>query len=154
MKMLPHTRSCFVCGESNATGLNLRFTVDETGVHSVFKPGAEHIGFSRTIHGGILATVLDEVMAWACIAQARQLSYCAEMNTRFLNVVRPGEVVLALGKVTENKRGRLFLTEAQLSLPDGTVLVTATGKYLPIKGEALEEMKADLVADSGDVSLG
>ncbi|MGV3755605.1 MAG: PaaI family thioesterase [Verrucomicrobiota bacterium] len=153
MKTLPHTRSCFVCGSQNPTGMNLRFTVDEAGVHTVFTACAAHVGFSRTIHGGILATVLDEIMAWACIAQGKQLAYAAEMTTRFLNVVRPGDEVFATAKIVENKRGKLFLAESELRSKDGTVLVTATGKYLPIKGTALEEMKSDLVADSGDMVL-
>lgn len=153
MKTLPHTRSCFVCGAQNPVGLKLRFTVDDAGVHTVFKPCAEHIGFSRTIHGGILATVLDEIMAWACIAQGKQLAYCAEMTTRFLNVVRPDEEVYALAKIVENKRGKLFFTEAELRSKDGTILATGSGKYLPIKGDALAEMKAELVADSGEIEL-
>lgn len=153
MKTLPHTRSCFVCGSQNPSGLNLRFTVDEAGVHTVFIPGTGHIGFSRTIHGGIIATLLDEIMAWACIAQGGQLAYCAELNTRFLNVARPGEPVFALGKIVENKRGKLFLAEGEVRSKDGIILATATGKYLPIKGDALAEMKADLVADSGDITL-
>jgi acyl-coenzyme A thioesterase PaaI-like protein len=96
---------------------------------------------------------LDEIMAWACIAQARELAYCAEMTTRFLNVVRPGDEVLACGRVVENKRGRLFMAEAELRLKDGTVLATGSGKYLPIRGDALQEMKADLEADPGDMEL-
>ncbi|HEY1174219.1 MAG TPA: PaaI family thioesterase [Verrucomicrobiae bacterium] len=153
MKTLPHTRCCFVCGSQNPVGMNLRFTVDDNGVHTVFTPCKEHVGFSRTIHGGILATVLDEIMAWACIAQGGQLAYCAEMTTRFLNVVRPGDEVFATAKIVENKRGKLFLAESELKTKDGTVLVIGTGKYLAIKGDALEEMKADLVADSGDIRL-
>lgn len=153
MKTLPHTRSCFVCGSQNPMGLNLRFTVDDAGVHTVFVPREEHIGFSHTVHGGILATLLDEIMAWACIAQGGQLAYAAEMTTRFLNVVRPGVEVFATAKIVENKRGRLFMAEAELRLKDGTILATGSGKYLPIKGDALEEMKADLESDPGDVAL-
>jgi acyl-coenzyme A thioesterase PaaI-like protein len=62
MRMLPHTRSCFVCGESNPAGLNLRFETDGRTVQTRFVPRAEHIGFRQTVHGGLTATLLDEIM--------------------------------------------------------------------------------------------
>src|SRR6185436_2207270 len=66
MKELPHTRSCFVCGESNSAGLNLRFETDGRIVQAHFVPRLEHVGFKATVHGGLIATVLDEIMVWAC----------------------------------------------------------------------------------------
>ena len=62
MKPLPHTHSCFVCGESNPLGLKLRFQTDGRLVHARFVPLPEHIGFKQTVHGGLIATVLDEIM--------------------------------------------------------------------------------------------
>ena len=69
MKPLPHTYSCFVCGESNAAGLKLRFETDGRIVRTRFHPRPEHAGFKGVVHGGIIATVLDEVMVWACAVQ-------------------------------------------------------------------------------------
>ncbi|PAW72220.1 MAG: hypothetical protein B9S33_22895, partial [Pedosphaera sp. Tous-C6FEB] len=74
MTHLPHTRSCFVCGESNAHGLKLRFTADGQRVHTWFTPRAEHIGFKGVTHGGILATVLDEIMVWAVAVSTRRFA--------------------------------------------------------------------------------
>ena len=54
MKTLPHTHSCFVCGESNASGLKLLFKTDGKIVHSRFTPREEHIGFKQVVHGGLL----------------------------------------------------------------------------------------------------
>src|SRR5512145_52366 len=65
MKELPHTYHCFVCGESNVRGLNLRFQTNGSEVEADYVPAAEHAGFSRTVHGGLLSTVLDEIMVWA-----------------------------------------------------------------------------------------
>jgi len=65
MRELPHTHSCFVCGDANAGGLKLRFETDGRIVRARFVPRAEHIGFKQTVHGGIIATVLDSVMGCA-----------------------------------------------------------------------------------------
>src|SRR3974390_3387866 len=69
MRTLPHTHSCFVCGESNVVGLKLRFQTDGRVVHGRFTPRAEHVGFREVIHGGIISTLLDEIMVWACVVQ-------------------------------------------------------------------------------------
>ena len=56
MKLLPHTRSCFVCGEANPAGLKLRFETDGRLVQTCFVPRPEHVGFRQTVHGGLVAT--------------------------------------------------------------------------------------------------
>lgn len=145
MRPLPHTRSCFVCGEANAAGLKLRLESDGSIVRTRFTPGAEHIGFKLVTHGGILATVLDELMAWACAVHAQRFAYCAEMTIRFVNTARPGEELIGTGELISNRRGRVFDAKADLRTHDGKVIASATGKYLPIKSADLEEMAADLV---------
>ena len=149
MKTLPHTRSCFVCGESNPAGLKLRFETDGRVVQTRFVPRAEHVGFRQTVHGGLTATLLDEIMVWACAVQTKRFAFCAELNVRFLNPVRPGEALIATGELVSNRRGKLFEAKAELRNQAGMALATATGKYLPIKQADLAEMVTDFVDDPG-----
>ena len=149
MKLLPHTRSCFVCGESNPAGLKLRFETDGRLVQSRFVPRAEHVGFRQTVHGGLTATLLDEIMVWACAVQTKRFAFCAELNVRFLNPVRPGEALFASGELVGNRRGKLFEAKAELRDKAGLVLATASGKYLPIKQAELADMMTDFVEDPG-----
>lgn len=145
VKTLPHTHSCFVCGESNPIGLNLRFETDGRVVETRFTPRANHVGFRQTVHGGIIATLLDEIMVWACAVQTRKFAFCAELNVRFVNPLRPGTEVLARGELVANRKDRIF--EAQASLVDSTglVLANATGKYLPVKAGSVLDMATDIV---------
>ena len=147
MKVLPHTHSCFVCGESNAIGLRLRFETDGRTVRTHFTPRPEHIGFKQTVHGGILATLLDEIMVWACVVQTRRFAYCAELTVRFLNPLRPGEEVMVTGELVENRREKIFVAKAEVKDASGKVLSAATGKYLPIKTADVTEMATDFVGD-------
>jgi uncharacterized protein (TIGR00369 family) len=149
MKLLPHTRSCFVCGESNPAGLNLRFETDGRIVQTRYVPRAEHVGFRQTVHGGLTATLLDEIMVWACAVQTKRFAFCAELNVRFLNPVRPGEALAASGELVSNRRGKLFEAKAELRDQAGVVLATATGKYLPIKQTEAAKMFTDFVEDPG-----
>jgi uncharacterized protein (TIGR00369 family) len=149
MKLLPHTRSCFVCGESNPAGLKLRFETDGRLVQTRFVPRVEHVGFRQTVHGGLTATLLDEIMVWACAVQTKRFAFCAELNVRFLSPVRPGEVLIASGELVSNRRGKLFEAKAELRNQAGLTLATATGKYLPIKQAEVAEMATDFVEDPG-----
>jgi uncharacterized protein (TIGR00369 family) len=145
MKALPHTHSCFVCGESNPIGLKLRFETDGRIVQTHFVPRPEHAGFRQTVHGGLVATLLDEIMVWACAVQTKRFAFCAELNIRFQNPLRPNETVLATAELVENRRGRIFHAKGELRNQDNTILATATGKYIPIKDDLAAEMAEDFV---------
>jgi uncharacterized protein (TIGR00369 family) len=147
MKELPHTHSCFVCGESNPIGLNLRFETDGLVVRARFTPRPEHIGFKQVVHGGLIATVLDEIMVWACLAQTKRFAYCAELTVRFQNPLRPGEETLATAELVTNRRDRIFEVKSELKDGVGKIFATATGKYIPVKTLELADMATDLVGD-------
>src|SRR5580692_2394272 len=148
MRELPHTRSCFVCGEANPAGLKIRFETDERIVQARFLPRPEHIGFKQTVHGGIIATVLDEIMVWACTVQTKRFAYCAEMNVRFLSPVRPGEEAFATGELVVNRRNKLFEAQGELRNAAGLLLASSTGKYLPTKPADQNGMLDDFVGDT------
>jgi acyl-coenzyme A thioesterase PaaI-like protein len=150
MRELPHTSGCFVCGESNASGMNLRFETDGNIVQAHFLPRADHVGFKQVIHGGILATLLDEIMVWGCAVRTRRFGYCAEMTVRFLQPVRPGVEILAIGELVADKRGRLFEARGELRSKEGLIFATSTGKYIPLKQAEEATMFADFVGDASE----
>lgn len=146
MLKLPHTRSCFVCGIHNPAGLRLDLETDGHGIRARFLPRPEHAGFVGVVHGGIIATVLDEVMAWACGVQARRFAFSAELTFRYMNPARVGGELVAFGEVVSNRRGRIFDTSSRIETADGLVVATGTGRYLPLPAElgaALQEDFAD-----------
>jgi uncharacterized protein (TIGR00369 family) len=145
MRALPHSHSCFVCGDSNPIGLKLQLQTDGRIVQSQFVLGTELVGFMHTMHGGIVGTLLDEAMAWACAVQARKFAYCAELTVRFLHPVRPGEKLTLEGSLVANRRDKIFEAKAELRAEAGKVLATATGKYLPIKASEAKDLSTDLV---------
>lgn len=149
MRSLPRTHSCFVCGKSNPVGLKLRSETDGRVVRARFVPGAEHVGFKETVHGGLIATLLDEVMVWACAVQTRQFSFCAELTVRFLKPVRPNQAFVATAELVANRRNRIFEAKAELRDDSGTAFASASGKYLPVKDADAKEMASDFADDAG-----
>jgi uncharacterized protein (TIGR00369 family) len=127
--------------------LNLRFETDGDGVRTRFTPRPEHIGFRETVHGGIIATLLDEMMVWACAVRTKRFAFCAELNVRFVQPLRPRETAIASADLVTNHRERLFEARAELRDEAGQIIASATGKYLPIKSAEATEMAADFVGD-------
>jgi len=148
MRELPHTKSCFVCGEANALGLRQRFETDGRVVRTRFTPRPEHAGFQGVVHGGILATLLDEIMVWACAVQARKFGFCAEMSLRFLRPTTPGAEVVVEAEMVQDRRGRIFEAKAEVRNAAGEVLASATGKYMPIRDADMAELQRDMVGDA------
>jgi uncharacterized protein (TIGR00369 family) len=148
VKPLPHTHSCFVCGDANPSGLKLRFETDGRVVTARFQPRTEHIGFKGVVHGGITATVLDEIMVWACAVATRQFAYCAELNVRYLLPLSPDEETVVSGALTANRKGRIFEAKGMLRNAAGQAIAEATGKYLPIKNVELSQLVTDFVGDA------
>ncbi len=147
MRTLPHTRSCFVCGEANPAGLNLRFESDGRTVRTRFTPRAEHVGFQQVVHGGIVSTLLDEIMVWACAVATRRFAFCAELKVRFVKPARPGEELHVSGELLANRRNRVYEAKAKLKNPAGELLAVATGKYLPIRDADAAGLMTDFVGD-------
>lgn len=112
-----------------------------------FVPDQRHIGFKNTVHGGIVASLLDEVMVWATTLHSRQFAYCAELSVRFLQPIVPGIEVTAQAELVENRRNRIFLAKGEVRNPAGAAMATSTGKYIPVKNARLEEFVEDFVGD-------
>ncbi len=148
MRELPHTKSCFVCGESNAHGLHLHFETDGQIVRARFTPRTEHVGFQGVTHGGILATLLDEIMVWACAVGTKKFGFCAEMTVRFQHPSKPGEELVATAELVENRRGRIFSAKAELRNPAGEIVASSTGKYMPVRDADLHLLQRDMVGNA------
>jgi len=131
---LPHTAGCLVCGRDNPHGLKLDLHVDsETSTVRVeFTPRPEHIGFEGVVHGGVIATVLDEAMVWCATWTGRRFCVCAELTTRFLKEAVVGRALVVETKI-ESHRSRLITTSAEVrDDATGELLATGSAKYVPV----------------------
>ena len=147
---LPQTAGCLVCGRSNPHGLHLSLHVDpSTGiVTTTFTPSADHIGFEHIIHGGVLATVLDEAMVWAATWAGKRFCVAGELTVRFREPACPGDALLCTTRV-DQFRSRLITTTGEITRPVGSATIaTATGKYVPLDDERNRAFLATLVDDA------
>jgi acyl-coenzyme A thioesterase PaaI-like protein len=130
------TDHCFVCGKHNPNGLQLTFKLDAaTGlIQSEFVPQRRHQGYDGMVHGGILASLMDEVMAHS-LWQRGIPAVTAKMQLRYRDPVPVGERLIIYGRLLQ-ERGKTAQTEGWLTAADGTRLVEATGTFFKLPPSA------------------
>ena len=77
---------------------------DGSVIRAQWIPRKDHAGFSHAVHGGVIATVLDEMMAWACGVFAGRFAYSVDMNIRYSKIIMPGATVECTGWLEKNRR--------------------------------------------------
>jgi uncharacterized protein (TIGR00369 family) len=135
----PH--SCFACGELNEHGLRLGLHAGADGCWTELTIDAAFQGWIGVAHGGILCTILDEVMAWSVIGRGTW-GVTARMTVDFKRPVPIGALLRAEGAVTESSR-RLFKTAGRIiNAETGDILASSEATYLAAPPERLAELKA------------
>lgn len=129
---MPVEDRCFACGRHNAGGLHLEFAVVGDHVEAVTTLGPPYDGPPGTIHGGIIITLLDEAIAqaaWRCYGVATT----AELAVRFRRAAPLGAPLHISGRLIGRRLG-LIAGEAEVRLADGTLVASASGKFMLLEG--------------------
>ena len=125
--------NCFVCGMKNPFGFQVKPEVRDGGasVHIECTP-AEHLqGWANILHGGILSTLLDEVITYVGIGTFEQHAVTAQLEVRFRNPAPTGvKLFVSAERIKVSKR--LVEAKAEVTLSDGTLIATGTGKVVPV----------------------
>lgn len=118
---------CFVCGTENPIGLKAAFTVDPERhtSHARLLLGEHLQGWQDVIHGGILATLLDEACVYACRTEAQQC-VTADIQVRYRHPVPVGSRVDVYGELVDQRRS-LWRARGRIEI-DGTVYAEAEAR--------------------------
>ncbi len=125
---------CFGCGDQNPHGLRLKFYrwegIDD-GVYADWTPTPTEEGYVGMVHGGLISTVCDEVMAWSCYA--REIwGMTARLSVRFRQPVLVGEPYRATGWVVSS-RGRMIEVAAEMrDGRTGQLVADATAQFIRV----------------------
>jgi acyl-coenzyme A thioesterase PaaI-like protein len=123
----PH--NCFACGTLNTGGLGLVLHVEPGRSWTELALDRRFEGWEGMAHGGILCTILDEVMAWALVGEDNW-GVTARMAVEFRRPVSVGGAIRAEGWITRSRR-RVVDTAARIvDVETGAELATATGVYV------------------------
>jgi uncharacterized protein (TIGR00369 family) len=143
--------ACFVCGDRNQIGLKIAFFYDGEKAFAEFTPGRLYEGYHTVCHGGILASVLDEVMVKAVLAEGR-VTVTGRLEIRYRRPARTGELLRAEGRVTR-RCSRLLEAAGSITDQRGRVICEATASYCEVRDERIRELMTNSGDDGGQDSV-
>lgn len=79
--------NCFACSEKNPIGLKLKFEESEKYLHATWEPSEYYQGYINILHGGIIATLLDEIGAWCVNVKVGTAGVTSELSVKYLKPV-------------------------------------------------------------------
>lgn len=124
--------NCFGCGADNPWGLHLIFFAEPDGaVYSHWTPQLNHQGYDRMVHGGIISTVFDEVMAWA-VTNAGIWAVTGRLSSTYRKPVEIGVPTIARAELANVTSRTAEVTATIRRESDGLLLAEATALFIRV----------------------
>ena len=123
---------CFGCGGANERGMQLTFEQDDAArrIRGVFKIAPEYQGGPGFVHGGIVATLLDEVMAKVSRFE-KDYAVTGALNIEYVKPVPVGEELVVEGWET-GREGRIRTRQGEIRNSAGKVLARGSGRFIEV----------------------
>lgn len=112
---------CFACGPDNPIGLQIKFQMTDEICRGLFTPGEMHVGYRNTVHGGIIYSALDDVMANVLYLQERK-AHTAKCEIRYRKALEVGQTIKLSGWIEQERRRLVVLKgEARIAADDSLI---------------------------------
>jgi len=120
---------CFACGDLNPEGLHMEVEKNNGRARAQVTLRPTHQGWKDMAHGGLVSTILDEIMAHAVVDQEPQAA-TVELKIRFRDRVPLGRALITEGWIVDRNRRRIT-AQGELRLKEtGELLAKAESKFL------------------------
>jgi len=135
----PNSKHCFGCGVDNANGLAMTFyEVGPGHVACEITVPEKFQGYPGVVHGGIVATMLDEIASRvALIGDHSRMMMTAKLTTRYRKPVPVGQPLKIEGWL-ERDRGRFAIAKGEIRLADGSLAAEAEATLATIEGSHVD----------------
>jgi len=126
---------CFACGTENPIGLNLQFFSVEGAVGTEITLDKVYEGWEGLAHGGIVSTLLDEVMSWAILYSKRVFIVTRNMTVKYIRPIMIGTPLLITGQMTDTQTFPRIGAEAEIRDREGGLLVKGNAEFVALSEE-------------------
>ncbi len=142
-KPLPilESHDCFACGHTNPSGLQMEFSTDETSVISELMVPGHMRGWNTIVHGGIVSTILDEIMSWGAIYLLKRVILTKSVTVDFIKPVLIDKKLRAESRVLERVSEREAIMEGAIRDEAGVIRAQAKGTFALLTPEVGIRMK-------------
>ena len=124
---------CFACGTANPIGLNLQFYRSGDNICTETDLGKYHVGWSNISHGGIISTILDEVMSWTVLYFKRIFFVTRKMEVKYIRPVLVGTHLTAEGNIVSDMEDKKIRVKGSIKDDSGNLLARSTGEFVLIE---------------------
>ena len=133
----PEGHYCFACGTANPIGLNLKFFSLGDSVCSEITLGKYHEGWQNLAHGGIISTLLDEVMSWAIMYSKKNFVVTRKMDIKYVRNVSIGIPLTVTGKLVDDSKPPKVKAKSEIRDNEGRLFVRGSGEFVVLPEEKL-----------------
>ncbi len=132
--------NCFGCNPGNEYGVKMEFYEDGDDIVSFWKPSPNYQSWINTMHGGILATLIDETAGWVVFRKLQTSGVTSNLEVKYRKAVSSLEPMLTLrGHIAEMKRNVAFI-DVTLENSAGEICVEGRAVYFTFPKEKAQEM--------------
>ena len=129
---------CFGCGDANPIGLRLKYRREGDRLRTEFMPGDDHQGWPGIVHGGIITSLLYEVMENFPYYQGTKVMM-KRMETRFLRPAQTGEIIVATSWLSDVE-GRDISVLGALNGRDGRFIAEGKADLIALREDQIERL--------------
>ncbi len=133
--------SCFGCSPTNPSGLHMEFFKEGDELVCKWDPKEHFQGFHDILHGGVQATMMDEIASWVVFVMLDTAGVTYQLNTRFRKPVMISKGIITVRATLLRQQKRIAEIEARLF--DGENILCAESKanyYIFPRDKAVSEM--------------
>jgi uncharacterized protein (TIGR00369 family) len=126
----PDDYHCFGCSPHNAIGLQMTFLINGDVLHARWRPQKQFEGYHNVVHGGIQATLLDELAAWFVNTVIGSAGLTKKMDVEYLFPVVANQGEIHLAALLHSQNDKEAVINAQLFNGEGKLCTQARVTYL------------------------
>ena len=128
--------NCFGCGESNPIGLHLTYRTEGEALVSDFTPGGAHEGWPGIVHGGIIATLLYEVMENFAFRNGI-VTMMRNMDVRFRRPASIGKRVTAIARLERSADREMFISA---TLVQNNIVAEGSAQLIALRDDQIARL--------------
>ncbi len=121
--------NCFGCSQENAMGLKMEFILEGDEVISYWEPQPQFQGWLNVLHGGIQATLMDEIAAWLVFTRLKTSGVTSRMDIRHIKPIKIDGGIIKIVASLKEMRKNIACIQVHIFLNNGDLAAEATMQY-------------------------
>ena len=131
--------NCFGCSPHNMAGLRMKFFEDGDEIVSEWTPHDGYQGYHNVLHGGVQATLMDEIASWVVYVKLTTAGFTSRADVRYRKTVYVDHGPVTLRAKCTGMRRNLADIEVKLFDTDGNLCTEGTFTYFTYSKEKARE---------------